>query len=70
MEKNGRTAIEMNCREFMNGVEPKGTFARKLMDCERHNFYQHVRKDEGPRFNLFAVLPGILRSKEEMAGSV
>ncbi len=36
--------------------EVQGTFAHKYKNCERCEFYQLVRKEEGSRFILSAIL--------------
>lgn len=52
------------------GGETQGTFAQKFKNCESCDFYQHVRHEEGGGFTLSAVLLGILRSSDQMAGAV
>lgn len=39
----------------------QGTFAQKFKNCELCDFYQLVRKDEGPSFVLSPVLLGKMR---------
>lgn len=36
--------------------EVQGTFAQKYKNCEKCEFYQEVRKEEGGKFMLSAVL--------------
>lgn len=40
----------------------QGSFANKYKNCEICDFYQHVRKEEGVRYTLSAVLLGRLRN--------
>ncbi len=41
----------------------QGTFAQKFKNCEKCDFYQMVRKEEGPDFVLSAVLlPKLLQT--------
>lgn len=44
--------------------EVQGTFAQKFKNCESCDFYQLVRKEEGPGFVLSAVLLGKLPKKQ------
>jgi len=40
----------------MCGGKPQGVFAQKFKKCERCPFYQLVKKEEGPRFQLSVLL--------------
>lgn len=52
------------------GGETQGAFAQKFKNCEKCDFYQKVKQEEGSRFTLSAVLLGLLRNKREMAGII
>ncbi len=43
--------------------EVQGTFAQKFKNCEKCDFYQLVRKEEGMGFRLSAVLLGKIQKK-------
>ena len=43
--------------------EVQGTFAKKYANCEKCNFYQQVRQEEGSKFKLSIVLLNQLNSK-------
>jgi hypothetical protein len=38
------------------GGEEQGTFAHKYHNCEKCDFYQLVKKEEGPKFTLAVLL--------------
>jgi hypothetical protein len=40
----------------MCGGEPQGTFAQKYKNCEKCDFYQKVKEEEGAGFELSVVL--------------
>lgn len=44
------------------GGKEQGTFAQKYHNCEKCDFYQHVRKEEGPGFTLSIVLLNRLKA--------
>ena len=39
-------------------AKPQGTFSQKYLNCKLCDFYQAVKKEEGPNFQLSAVLIG------------
>ena len=39
----------------------QGTYAEKLLNCVQCDFYDHVRKDESPRFKTSGELNSIIR---------
>ncbi len=41
--------------------EVQGTFAKKFQTCEVCDFYQAVRKEEGPNFQISLALLNIMR---------
>ncbi len=43
------------------GGEIQGSFAKKYGDCEKCEFYNSVRKEEGLKFKLSSMLLGQLR---------
>lgn len=42
------------------GGNPQGSFAQKYKSCEQCDFYQKVKEEEGPSFQLAVVLIGKL----------
>lgn len=44
------------------GGKEQGTFAQKYHNCEKCDFYLHVKKEEGPKFKLSVVLLGMLKT--------
>ncbi len=40
----------------MCGGKPQGTFAQKYQNCEKCDFYQKVKEEEGMKFELSVVL--------------
>lgn len=44
--------------------EVQGSFAQKYKDCEKCDFYQGVKQEEGSRFVLSAILLNKLRHTE------
>lgn len=45
---------------YCKGAE-QGTFAQKYHECQNCSFYKQVKKEEGPRFKLSAVLLGMVK---------
>jgi len=60
--KNGGRACWVISGTLCKG-ETQGTFANKYKNCEICDFYQRVRKEEGPNFVYSIVLLGKLRKK-------
>lgn len=58
--KNSGRACWVVAGTFCKG-EVQGTFAKKLKDCELCDFYQMVKKEEVPRFQLSVTLLNKLR---------
>lgn len=50
--------------------EVQGTFAKKFFNCEKFDFYQTVKKEEVPNFNLSATLLSMLKSRPEAVGGI
>ncbi len=48
------------------GGEEQGTFAKKYENCKACDFYNKVRQEERPRFEMSIVL--LKKLKEDMAG--
>ena len=46
------------------GGEEQGSFAKKYHNCESCNFFQQVKKDEGPRFQYSITLLSRLREPQ------
>jgi hypothetical protein len=44
------------------GGKEQGTFAQKYHNCEKCDFYQHVKREEGPKFKLSIVLLSMLKT--------
>jgi len=44
------------------GGKEQGTFAQKYHNCEKCDFYQHVKNEEGPKFKLSIVLLNKLKT--------
>ena len=44
------------------GGKEQGTFAQKYHNCEKCDFYQHVKREEGPKFKLSIILLNLLKS--------
>lgn len=59
--KNGGRACWVVAGTLCGGKE-QGTFAQKYHNCEKCDFYQHVKREEGPKFNLSIVLLNRLKS--------
>ncbi len=47
------------------GGKPQGSFAQKLPDCSRCNFYRRVRKEEGFKFVPSTTLHKMLMNAKE-----
>lgn len=58
--KNSGRACWVIAGTFCKG-EVQGSFAQKFKNCEKCDFYQHVRNEEGSNFVLSATLLGKLR---------
>lgn len=46
------------------GGQPQGTFAQKYHRCEKCDFYQMVKKEEGPAFTLSVLLIQKMKNRE------
>jgi hypothetical protein len=53
--KNAGRACWVVAGTFCKG-EVQGSFAQKYKNCEKCDFYRNVRKEEGAKFTLSAVL--------------
>ncbi len=51
----------------MCGGLPQGTFAQKYHNCEKCDFYQKVKKEEGMKFELAVVLINKLHDAQQSA---
>jgi hypothetical protein len=52
----------------MCGGKEQGTFAHKYHNCEKCQFYQQVKKEEGMKYELSIMLLQKLRGTEALAG--
>lgn len=59
--KNGGRSCWVVAGTLCGGKE-QGTFAQKYHNCEKCDFYQNVKKEEGSRFKLSIVLLGMLKT--------
>ncbi|MBI5204670.1 MAG: hypothetical protein HZA11_07120 [Nitrospirae bacterium] len=62
--KNAGRACWVVAGTFCKG-EVQGFFARKYKDCEKCDFYQMVRKEEGAKFTFSYVLLNMIGWKEK-----
>lgn len=62
--KNAGRACWIVAGTFCKG-EVQGSFAQKYKNCEKCEFYQLVKKEEGHKFMLAAILLNRLRNEAE-----